>query len=150
MVALLTLSQMQLIVLQLKERSDIAARQKARINLERSASHLLAKGVVSPLAACEGKYDYGMKSSMGCHFLYKKETYVYLWEDLGVMPCLDIRGVDKKIYSAQQGVLTVKAMSNHTTWMEMRIVTQARHVPCEKSVYRWTKPGIVSLRYDVS
>jgi hypothetical protein len=110
LLALLTLSQLQLLLLDFKVLSLASKKQQGFWTLEIAANKLIGNIDLAEQGACllrekdPNTVINLLKNKKGCPLTHEKQRFYYLIEDLGVFPCLQTQ-LNDKIYSTKHYVL---------------------------------------------
>jgi hypothetical protein len=149
--ALIVLSQMQLIFLQFKAMSDTISRHRSFRQLEATAYQLVAerKRVKKECVVPEAN-DYRLierlKNKKGCALTIHNEHYQYLMEDLGVYPCMETF-INSQRYTTKHTRLTVALLLDKPLILQLRTANVGKYRVCEGNQPVIVKPGILSWRY---
>ncbi len=116
LLALLTLSQLQILLLNYKVLNLASEQQKDFLILEKAAKQLLKQIDRKAHGACSVSKNESVNldflfEKQSCPLVYEKQQFHYLIEDLGVFPCLQIKQ-DKQIYSTRHFRLSVQSDKN--------------------------------------
>jgi len=145
LLALLVLSQMQLIVLHSKAMNELIARQRILQGLEAHAVHSLLslkEGCVIEAGNPDKAIEY-IKTHQNCLMNIKGRHSQFVTEDLGIFPCLQIMQHQKN-YASHQWRLTLQ--SDQSAILQLRIANPEEGQVCKDSIVPITS-GIISWRY---
>lgn len=154
MLALLVLTQSQLVLLQLKAANRIQLNRQIFHKLEVQVNQLVAAGSDHWPREClvtERNPDVVLKfleSKKGCHVKEKGQEYHYIMEDLGLFPCLAV-SIDHKVYGTRHWRLTITASGYEAMSLQVRIASASPDSQCENNPVIYVNTGIISWRYGI-
>lgn len=142
LMSLLVLSQMQLVLLQLKAANQMRERHKQFYELEQSASKLI-QGKFPEKCIISGDHPnqvvQRVKRGEGCKF----NGDVYLFERLGIIPCLNSE-IDGVRLGTLHWRLTIAAQGERPLVLQIRMAHAAPCVPCTRHIESFINTGITS------
>lgn len=144
-IALLLVSQMQLISVHLKTLHHIVLREQELRKLEQVANHLIEFREWTSDCVVEGNAKGFITAGEGCVTNYQGEIFLFLVENLGEYACLKIRHKDKAWSSHHWRItITAKAKSKllQIRWAEKMSALICRDTP------EYIPEGIINWRYD--
>lgn len=149
LLALMTLSQLQLFFLQLKATNQLLFEKKIVQQLEMSAGILLAAKTVKkecliPMINAN-KVIKRLQRQEGCLTIINNKPYRFMIEDAGIFPCLKIR-VANQVYASRHQRLTIMTDDTHHS-LQWRIAKIAPDESCEQPASVVIKPSVISWRY---
>lgn len=145
LLSLLVLSQMQGVLLQVKALRHRVERSRIQNDLEQAAAQLLH----SPARRCvhPGDKPQAMLTLLqqrgGCAYHYHERRFRYVFESLGVVPCLNTREGRR---STQHWRLTLATDDAHPALLQLRFAEAVALVPCNEAKETLVKTGILSWR----
>lgn len=151
LVALLVLSQLQLVLLDFRVLNLGTKKQQALLKLELAANQLL-KNDIGEQNLCLVNETYSeeivnlLKNKKGCSLNYAEQHYNYLVEDLGIFPCLQKQRNDKH-YATRHFRLSIREAENEQEILQMRYAKIDKELVCEDKKPVQSKIGLLSWRY---
>ena len=152
MLTLLVLSLMQAVLLYVKAGNQLTKRHQAFYQLE-TAAHLLrfshlahqdAQCIVAEKLA--DQVIERLKHQHGCEKVIENQAYLYLIEDLGIEPCLQVIAHDVP-FSTRHWRLTLGAEGENHDYLQIRVAELTGHRPCLNQQVLQIRPGLVSWRF---
>lgn len=150
MLTLLVLSLMQAMLLYVKAGHELTVRHQTFYQLETAAKVIRLSQLANQEAPCtvEEKPFHSIIESLskrGCEKVIHSHVYLYLFEDLGVFPCLHM--VRKHhTFSSHHWRLTVIPKKQPSEVLQLRITSKANLQACDGNVVD-IRQGMVSWRY---
>lgn len=146
---LLVLSLMQSMLLYLKAHNQVLIKHEVLYQLE-AAAYQIAKETYSSDCVLTNENPNRMLelllSKRGCVFMEENRQYLYLIDDLGLFPCLQIKS-GNEIQSSHHWLITVISSTSQHTALQLRVVKLTQAIACKAAEIRWIKKGVVSWRY---
>ncbi|MBA3537603.1 MAG: hypothetical protein H0T84_13515 [Tatlockia sp.] len=152
LLALLTLSQLQILLLDFKAISMASKKKQDFWTLETAANTVLRNIALEGQESCllsEKDPDVVinlLKNKKGCPLIHEKQPFYYLIEDLGVFPCLQVL-IDNKIYSTRHFRLSIHSAEKHAAILQLRHARIEKLVICDNNEPKQSKLGLQSWRY---
>ncbi|CDZ77103.1 hypothetical protein BN59_01385 [Legionella massiliensis] len=146
--SLLVLSQMRLFLLDYKVLSLLKEKQQSLRALEAVVAKLAAQATPGECILKEQAPNLIvdlLKNKRGCIFIHEEHSYYYLIEDLGVFPCLQIQR-DNLNYSTHHLQISLGALSQRSTILQIRFAKLAEFVHCENQKPGKSRLGLLSWR----
>lgn len=141
------LSLLQGVLLYVKASNQLAQRHQTFYELEQVAHEL--QRTIDPQCLVSGKNSNELvellQYQMGCKKKVKQQSYVYLIEDLGVYPCIQI-SLKKERKSSHHWLFTIAIEKPIFEVLQFRIAQTVPLESCEQS-HSYIAEGIVSWRH---
>lgn len=148
LLTLLVLTLLQAVLLYVKVSQQVTKTHHALYQLE-AAAMVLVKNLPVPDCSYNNEDPNQMLALLlnegGCAWVYEKETYHYLVDDLGLYPCLKVMS-DNRWQSSHHWLITIKSSSPRQSILQLRIVTPSQAITCDGGESRAINQGVISWR----
>lgn len=147
--ALIVLSQMQLIFLQLKAMNELISRHEDFRELEVATKQLkthTTNGTGFIPVSNSDEIIARLKNRKGSAFTLHNRQYQFFIEDLGEFPCMEIM-INSRLYTARHQRLTVALLNDSPLILQERVAVAGEYIACENKKPVRIKPGLLSWRY---
>lgn len=150
LMSLLILAQLEMLMNYQKTLQAIALKHQHRRTLEQLAAGLLQKNMaracVQPKAASPDLSTKLLNNASACHIKKHHKIYDYVFENLSVQPCWQIRQ-HQKVFSAHHWRLTIAAHNNQNLILQIHYVKPVPYQQClDKKQMIWIVEGVKSWR----
>ncbi|MDP1602621.1 MAG: hypothetical protein Q8M03_05095 [Legionella sp.] len=151
-IALIVLSQVQLIFLQFRAMNELISRHQAFRQLEAAANQLITGSMQGLNQRClvprrdNNDIVDRIKHKEGCALSINKKQYQFFIENLGAVPCLEIT-INDQLYTTRHQRFTVALMSNKPLILQIRMASAGDYIMCDSRQSTQIQPGILSWRY---
>lgn len=152
LLALLTLSQLQILSLDVKILGLASKKQQDFWTLETAANRLAGSIDFAKQGTCLLSEQAPnvvidlLKNRKGCVLTHEKQQFYYLLEDLGLFPCLQTQQ-NNKIYSTRHFRLSIQSAKKGTSILQLRHARITNLLTCESKEPQQSKLGLLSWRY---
>lgn len=141
LLALLVLSQMQLVLLQLKAVNHLIDRHRTLRGLE-TALRLIPFDKKNCGVIRDNPNDVKKE---GCIISSNGRQYRFFTESLGVIPCLNTTQNDE-VFSTWHWRLTISTDDEQPIFLQVRMATPVAYVACDSGIEKRITSGILSWR----
>ena len=150
LMSMLALAQLEMLMNYQKALQAIALKHTHRRMLEQLAAAILQEniplGCVRPRAVSPDDSAMLLNEGSTCHLQQHHKIYDYVFENLGIQPCLQIRH-HPTVFSTQHWRLTLAARDHRNLILQIHYIQSAPYQRCsDENAIIWTFEGVKSWR----